>query len=140
MKPRNYLGHNLYLCTLDQNNNKIICLWFHKTSNYIAAFDLFIDNLYVIQKNYIWYSNSNIKSGHHQIGGWHTEDILNKELKYFMRHIFSPHICYPLKLFLPSHKLREPMVIQKIYIRYSRFDTLKWSSPNWRMTCRGRFK
>ena len=45
MKPRNYLGHNLYLCTLDQNNNKTICLWFHKTSNYIAALDLFIDNI-----------------------------------------------------------------------------------------------
>ena len=52
---------------------------------------------------------ANIKSGHHQIGGWHADDILNKELKYFMRHIFSPHICYPLKLFLPSHKLREPI-------------------------------
>ena len=53
--------------------------------------------------------NSIIKSGHHQISGWHTEDILNKELKYFMRHIFSTHICYPLKLLLPSHKLREPI-------------------------------
>ena len=53
--------------------------------------------------------NSNIKSGHHQIGGWHAEDILNKDLKYFMRHIFSTHICYPLQLLLPSHKLREPI-------------------------------
>ena len=52
---------------------------------------------------------SNIKSGHNQIGRWYAKDILNKELKYFMRHIFSTHICYPLQLLLPSHKLREPI-------------------------------
>ena len=32
--------------------------------------------------------------------GWQAEDILTKELKYFMKHIFSTHICYPLQLLL----------------------------------------
>ena len=105
MKPWNDLGH---LCTLDPNNYKIICPWFHKTSKLYRC-PWFIYRYMLYKKLICDIQNSNIKVGHHQIGGWHAEDILNKELKYFMRHIFSTHICYPLQLLQPSHKLREPI-------------------------------